>query len=101
MNRIFSLAASVLILLTSCQSAVSSFVRVENGKFVSDDYPSHFLGTNFWYGPILASEGQGGDRERLAKELDLLKENGMTNRSCRFCGYRRRKITSRLFAMPP
>ena len=36
-------------------------------------------GQNRWYGAILASEGQGGDRERLAKELDFLKENGMVN----------------------
>ena len=70
---------AVLLLLNSCHTDRTSFVRVENGRFVSEDYPSHFVGTNFWYGAILASEGQGGDRERLAKELDFLKENGMVN----------------------
>ena len=60
-------------------SAASSFVRVEDGVFVCDDYPSHFIGTNFWYGAILGSEGMGGDRVRLEAELDTLKALGMTN----------------------
>ena len=60
-------------------SAASSFVRVEDGVFVCEDYPSHFIGTNFWYGAILGSEGMGGDRVRLEAELDTLKALGMTN----------------------
>jgi mannan endo-1,4-beta-mannosidase len=32
-----------------------------------------------WYAPILASEGQGGNRERLTKELDQLKKLGVKN----------------------
>ena len=68
-----------MLLLSSCHTTAPSFVKVEDGKFVSENYPSYFAGTNFWYGAILASEGQGGDIERLEKELDLLKENGMTN----------------------
>ena len=60
-------------------SAVSSFVKVEDGVFVCDDYPSHFIGTNFWYGAILGSEGVGGDRARLEADLDTLKALGMTN----------------------
>lgn len=38
-----------------------------------------FMGMNFWYGAILASEGEGGNLERLRKELDLMKKHGMTN----------------------
>ena len=79
MKKLGFLAVAVMLLLNSCHSDCPSFVKVENGRFVSEDYPSHFVGTNFWYGAILASEGQGGDRERLAKELDFLKENGMVN----------------------
>ena len=60
-------------------SAASTFVKVEDGLFVCDDYPSHFVGTNFWYGAILGSEGRGGDRARLKAELDTLKALGMTN----------------------
>ena len=52
----------------------SKFVRVENGHFLKDGKPYYYVGTNFWYGAILGSEGQGGDRERLCKELDEIKE---------------------------
>ena len=80
LNRIISaLTLAAGFLLCSCQASQSSFVRVEDGKFVCEDYPSHFIGTNFWYGAILGSEGVGGDRERLEAELDTLKALGMTN----------------------
>ena len=79
MKKLFFLAAAIAMLLSSCKDAETSFVRVEDGRFVSNDHPSYFAGTNFWYGAILGSEGQGGDRERLARELDFLKENGMVN----------------------
>ena len=70
-TRIFSvLATAAAILLCSCQAHEPSFVHVEDGMFVCEDYPSHFVGTNFWYGAILGSEGEGGDRARLEAELD-------------------------------
>lgn len=55
------------------------FVSVKGTQFYKDGKPYHFIGTNFWYGPILASKGQGGDRKRLAAELDNLKELGINN----------------------
>ena len=57
----------------------SEFVRVENGQFVRGEDTLSFVGTNFWYGPLIASEGRGGNRERLHKELDALKSIGVTN----------------------
>ena len=79
-TRIFSvLTTAAAILLCSCQAHEPSFVHVEDGMFVCEDYPSHFVGTNFWYGAILGSEGEGGDRARLEAELDTLKALGMTN----------------------
>lgn len=78
--RIFAvLAVASAVLLSSCRQSSPSFVKVEDGVFVCEDYPSHFIGTNFWYGAILGSEGQGGDRARLEAELDTLKALGMTN----------------------
>ena len=78
--RIFAvLAVALAVLLSSCRQSSPSFVKVEDGVFVCEDYPSHFIGTNFWYGAILGSEGQGGDRARLEAELDTLKALGMTN----------------------
>ncbi|MDE7397721.1 MAG: beta-mannosidase [Muribaculum sp.] len=55
------------------------FVRVENGVFMIGDSIYRFIGTNFWYGAILASEGRGGDRPRLERELDLLQDIGINN----------------------
>ena len=74
---VLTLAAAAL--LCSCQAQKPSFVKVEDGQFVCENYPSHFVGTNFWYGAILGSEGVGGDRERLEAELDTLKALGMVN----------------------
>lgn len=55
------------------------FITQKEGRFFIDDQPYYFIGTNFWYGAILASEGEGGDRERLAKELDFMKSIGIDN----------------------
>ena len=60
-------------------SAQSDFITVEGGRFVRGGKPYYYVGTNFWYGAILGSEGQGGDRQRLAKELDLMKRMGIDN----------------------
>ena len=75
------LLAAVLIMAChqKAERPVSPFVKVENGHFVKDGKPYYYVGTNFWYGAILASEGQGGDRERLSKELDLMKQMGIDN----------------------
>ena len=75
---IHALALAVFI-INACQASQPSFVKVEDGKFVSEDYPSRFVGTNFWYGAILASEGEGGNIERLEAELDTLKSLGINN----------------------
>ena len=80
LSRISSiLTLAIAVLLCSCQAQKPSFVKVEDGKFVCDNYPSHFIGTNFWYGAILGSEGRGGNRARLEAELDTLKSLGITN----------------------
>ena len=56
-----------------------NFVTVRDGDFHIGDSLYRFVGTNFWYGPILASEGRGGNRQRLARELDLLQSTGINN----------------------
>ena len=78
-QQLWILALSLAVMLCSCRPSASSFVTVKDGLFVSSDYPSYFLGTNFWYGAILASDGEGGDIQRLENELDILKENGLVN----------------------
>lgn len=65
---------------TLSESAEAGFVTVSSdGGFKIGDSTYRFIGTNFWYGPILASEGRGGDRERLKRELDFLQEAGIDN----------------------
>ena len=55
------------------------FITIEGKKLIRDGKPYHFIGTNLWYAPILGSTGEGGNRERLHKELDYLKAMGIEN----------------------
>ncbi|MFB9863496.1 glycoside hydrolase 5 family protein [Rufibacter immobilis] len=55
------------------------FVQTNGHTFTLDGKPYYYVGTNYWYGGLLGSTGQGGNRERLKKELDLLKKAGVTN----------------------
>lgn len=65
--------------LFAFQISAQSFVKVQDGRFYRAGKPYYYVGTNFWYGAILGSEGQGGDRKRLCKELDALKKTGIDN----------------------
>lgn len=67
--------------LTACNTTEkkTEYVTVKDGKFWIGDKEYRYVGANFWYGAILASEGQGGDRERLAQELDLMQDVGINN----------------------
>ena len=72
-----------LLLCVACASKPaedrSVFVCVNNGQFMQGNKPYYFIGTNFWYGAILGSEGEGGNRERLHNELDFLQKMGVDN----------------------
>ena len=67
-----------LIVAAGC-TAQTQFVQVKDGHFVRNGKNYTYIGTNFWYGPILASDGQGGDYARLCLELDTLKALGIEN----------------------
>ncbi|KAA6300323.1 MAG: 4-beta-mannosidase [Candidatus Ordinivivax streblomastigis] len=72
------------IFLFSCSQkretvAEQFFVKQNNGHFEINGKPYYFIGTNFWYGAILGSTGQGGNRERLFQELDFFQEIGINN----------------------
>ena len=82
MKKQFLLLTVLLFLLGACapKPAEHSFIKVNaDGQFVRDGKPYYFVGTNYWYGAILGSEGEGGNRERLHKELDFLKSIGINN----------------------
>jgi len=68
---LFSIAAA---------SAQTPFVRVKNHQFYIGDKPYYYIGTNYWYGSLLGLEkDKRRGVERLRKELDFLKANGVTN----------------------
>lgn len=67
------------LLLSLPLQAGNGFVSQRNGQLWRDGQPYYFVGTNFWYGAILGSKGQGGDRKRLVRELDFLKKQGIDN----------------------
>ncbi|MCR5709681.1 MAG: beta-mannosidase [Bacteroidales bacterium] len=67
------------LVIAGCSAVSNPFVTVQDGHFVRDGKPYTYVGTNFWYGPILASDGRGGDIERLRHELDAMKGIGIEN----------------------
>ena len=79
MNYSLKLALGALLSLTLLSCNQPSFVTVKNGQFVRNGKPYTYIGTNFWYGPILASDGRGGDFDRLTRELDTLSALGLKN----------------------
>jgi mannan endo-1,4-beta-mannosidase len=73
------LPASVLMFSAEA-SAKSSFVTVKGHQLYIDNKPYYFVGTNYWYGGLLGlvkDDKRGA--ERLRKELDFLKAQGVTN----------------------
>ena len=79
LKHLITLLMACITLPMMGQADKGKFVTVENGHFLKDGKPYYYVGTNFWYGAILGSEGQGGDRKRLVKELDYVKKIGIDN----------------------
>ncbi|MGV3540732.1 MAG: glycoside hydrolase 5 family protein [Rufibacter sp.] len=80
MKRTSLLLLLLVIFLVQAQAQkASDFVTTDGQKFFLNGKPYYYIGTNYWYGGLLGSTGEGGNRDRLKKELDFLKKNGMTN----------------------
>lgn len=82
--KIFLSAVGALALCGSCSDDMnekSPYWTISKAQFINPHTlrPEYYVGTNFWYGPILASQGEGGNMERLTSELDSLKALGLTN----------------------
>ncbi len=82
----FQHIAFILALLFFCfscktkkENVFKGFVKIKDTHFEIDGKPYYFIGTNFWYGINLGSQGTSGDRERLVRELDRLQKLGITN----------------------
>ena len=82
-NILILLTLITYLFITGCSTFFfkksPEFVKVQDTKFIIDGKPYYFLGTNLWYGCYLGSSGKTGDRDRLIKELDLLKSICITN----------------------
>src|SRR6187402_1851964 len=75
---LFLLLLSISFANGAAQAA--SFVTVKGHQFVADGKPYYFVGTNYWYGSLLGLEkNKKRGVERLRKELDFLKQQGVTN----------------------
>lgn len=79
MIKRFFIFSIVVLSVLGMMAQGAGFVKVDNGHFSRAGLPYYYVGTNFWYGAILGSEGQGGDRKRLCRELDDLKSIGIDN----------------------
>lgn len=55
----------------------SHFVEIKAGRFVRDNRPYFFMGTNFWQGMNLAAPGSLGNRPLLIRELDQMRSVGI------------------------
>jgi mannan endo-1,4-beta-mannosidase len=81
----FSLSGTFLLTVLSTFSSPAhaaeprSFFKTNGPTFQRGGQPSYFIGTNYWYGAILASTAEGGNRARLLRELDLMRDAGITN----------------------
>ena len=79
LSCVASAIALSLIIISCTGRGGSDIISIEDGQFIKNGSPYYFVGANFWYGPILASEGSGGDRDRLTRELDSLCSMGVRN----------------------
>lgn len=67
------------LVVAACTSVNQDFVSVKDGGFVLNNSPYYYFGANFWHGAYLGADLVAGDRERLCRELDLLKKYRITN----------------------
>ena len=80
MSRRLLFTLALVMAFTSLASAPKRFVTTDGrGHFLRGDSIYTFAGTNLWYAPILASDGRGGDPQRLSRELDQLQALGVNN----------------------
>lgn len=89
MKKIILIVVLLIVAVVACvlwmnkkdnkEQAADKFVKVVDGHFLRNGKPYYYVGTNFWYGAILGSEGRGGNRELLCQELDDMKAMGIDN----------------------
>jgi mannan endo-1,4-beta-mannosidase len=78
---LLTLAGASLLAFPALASAKpSSFVTVKGHQLYLNEKPYYFVGANYWYGGLLGlSKDERRGAERLRRELDFLKAQGVTN----------------------
>ncbi|HWS89548.1 MAG TPA: DUF4126 family protein [Pyrinomonadaceae bacterium] len=77
---LLALLPASLLTFPAGASAKPSFVTVKGHRLYLDDRPYYFVGTNYWYGGLLGlMKDEKRGVERLRRELDFLKSQGVTN----------------------
>lgn len=77
---LLALALITSVFVVSAFAQKSSFVSVKDHRFSVNGQPYYYIGTNYWYGTLLGLEKDPRKgAERLRRELDFLKANGVTN----------------------
>lgn len=68
------------VLSSSFFAQETPFVSAKNGQLSIGNEVYYFIGTNYWYGPLLGLEkDKKRGVERLRRELDFLKKKNVTN----------------------
>ncbi|OXA85337.1 glycoside hydrolase 5 family protein [Flavobacterium hercynium] len=76
-NRLLkTLGLALAFSALACQA--QERITVKGTQFYKGDKPYAYVGTNYWYGSLLASK-KVGDRKRLLRELDFMQKNGIDN----------------------
>ncbi|MBS0010729.1 MAG: cellulase family glycosylhydrolase [Bacteroidales bacterium] len=71
---------SLIAMTNSCKETGQQYITASDGMFIKPGGQAYyFIGANYWYGAILGSEGEHGDRARLIRELDHLQSIGVNN----------------------
>ncbi|WP_281637658.1 glycoside hydrolase 5 family protein [Flavobacterium marginilacus] len=81
MKKTFLQLALLALLMVNFEASAQkqqARITVKETQFYKGDKPYSYIGTNYWYGSLLASK-KVGDRKRLLRELDLMKKNGIDN----------------------
>lgn len=74
---------AVALLTLGCPAAFAAppaagFVRRQGTGFMLGGQPYRYVGANYWYGGLLATQGPTG-QARLRHELDFLQQHGVRN----------------------
>jgi mannan endo-1,4-beta-mannosidase len=78
MKNTFLKALGLALIFSSIACQAQERITVKGTQFYKGDKPYAYIGTNYWYGSLLASK-KVGDRKRLLRELDLMQKNGIDN----------------------